>query len=128
MAVLDTLPGLEVTITVDGADLKEYEETGAELEPKVVTRYIEAISDANFVITYRLAPELLFTGDCIKLDTYVDGVWVYAPLVDSSSVGAESVVRKCGGPIISTEQGFITRRLKFSLLEIGKRNTPYKRC
>lgn len=128
MAVLDTLPGLEVTITVDGADLQEYEEPGVELEPKVVTRYIEAISDANFVITYRLGPELHFTGDCVALQTEVDGVWVYTPLVDSSSVGAEGVVRKCGGPIISTEQGFITRRLRFSLLEIGKRNTPYKGC
>ena len=60
MAVLDSLPGLAVSVAVAGNELPEYEcrdeEPDGPLANKTVLRYVESISDAEFVINFRISP------------------------------------------------------------------------
>ncbi|KFY49060.1 hypothetical protein V495_00779 [Pseudogymnoascus sp. VKM F-4514 (FW-929)] len=54
MAVIDTVPGVEVSILINGQPVEEYVDSGEEIDgplaSKTVVKYIEAISDAEFII------------------------------------------------------------------------------
>lgn len=54
MAVLDAHPGLATEIIVNNVPLTEYRDDEAEESPQKVTKYIEASSGAEFVITTTL--------------------------------------------------------------------------
>jgi hypothetical protein len=97
MAIQDHAPGLEVTVCVDGKPLEEYdndeeEEMRQGLDPEVmkyqaartVTKYIESVSDQEFIIQINLAPP--FKMDCVSLSTsvHIDGRKVASPLIMKS--------------------------------------------
>lgn len=76
MARSDHLPGVEVAITVDGNDLKEYtcDEQGS--EPRTTTKYVEATSNKHFEIRVKVDKGFRFPGDAHSLAAGVDGVLV----------------------------------------------------
>lgn len=96
MAVLDSLPGLTVSVCVDGQALNEFEDDEAVVSSKpgvigeyqaarTVTKYIEAMSDKEFTVKI-----LLDTGyrmDCgsLGLPISVDGIWANEPLMSKSN-------------------------------------------
>jgi hypothetical protein len=60
MAVIDAVPGVEVSIWIDGQPVKEYEDADEEVDgplaPNAVVKYIEAISDTEFTIKPTVRP------------------------------------------------------------------------
>jgi hypothetical protein len=91
MAVLDTLPGVTVSINVDGQPLPEYKDDTEEetldgpvaeyQTARTVCKYVEAISDKEFCIKMTLdAP---FRMDCPSLEfaCSIDGHRTHAPLI-----------------------------------------------
>ncbi|KAF8857647.1 hypothetical protein BDZ45DRAFT_744153 [Acephala macrosclerotiorum] len=84
MAILDAVPGLDVSVYVDGHALKEYDdEEEDEITPstaaeefqasRTVSKYVEAVSDKVFSV--RLAFTKPFSMDCdaMSIPIFVDG-------------------------------------------------------
>src|ERR1700712_1287703 len=96
MAVLDDLPGFDVSILVDNTALKEYDddeevtsaESGAIGEhqvSKTISKYIEAMSDKDFQIHLKL-----LEGHQMNCPTYttiirIDGQLVHRPIISKVS-------------------------------------------
>ncbi|KAF2278092.1 uncharacterized protein EI97DRAFT_441357 [Westerdykella ornata] len=72
MAVLDSYPGLEVEILVNGTPLQEYVDPDEEAVPDRVLKYIEATSNATFEIRCRFTSAFVWKHD-LSLDVYTDG-------------------------------------------------------
>lgn len=77
---LSSLPGLDITLRVDGQDLQEYEHTGEddseeETSDDVMKRYVEATSGANFSVEFRTANHFKYRDSELELRVYLDGVW-----------------------------------------------------
>ncbi|KAH0159986.1 hypothetical protein KCU67_g6903, partial [Aureobasidium melanogenum] len=113
MAVLDGLPGVEVTVVVDGQDLHEYQDADMEDDEDTVTKYIEAVDNANFAIKIKVSEDVEFKGDCLSFDISVDGVHIDRPLV--SGPISQEVLRVADGVRVGSEH---IRKLKFNALEI----------
>lgn len=73
MAILDILPGVEVAITVNGENLQEYTEPDAQEEERVVTKYIEAETGAQFAFKIKVPQGFQFKGDALSIICSADG-------------------------------------------------------
>lgn len=98
MAVLDELPGVEVSIEVDGEPLKEYEDADREQAAETVVRYVEATSEAAFKIKFAVKNEAkTFLGDRLAFRVYIDGNFADAPrLKRPGSYGAHKTKYSLG--------------------------------
>ena len=117
MAISDDLPGIEVAITVDEADLKEYRDPDLDEDERTTTRYIEATSGQAFAIRIKVSRKFKFAGDTLAFRIRVDGRKVGYPLVSSYRcrfASYELVERGCR--VSETK----TRRFEFSSLETGR--------
>ncbi|KFY34976.1 hypothetical protein V494_06311 [Pseudogymnoascus sp. VKM F-4513 (FW-928)] len=83
MAVIDAVPGLEVSVCINGQPVNEYEDSGEEIDgplaSKTVVKYIEATSDAEFTINVTIDPAFdahRGTRDDLLVDAKIDGKWV----------------------------------------------------
>ncbi|THX60033.1 hypothetical protein D6D06_01596 [Aureobasidium pullulans] len=114
MAILHSLPGVEITVVVDGEDLHEYQDTDMEDEENTVTKYVEAVTGANFAIKACVSQQFKYEGDCLNIRVAVDGLFVSSPLIepgDTSKISTSLV----DGVIVGDEN---IRKLRFSELEI----------
>lgn len=82
MAILEALPGVVVSISINGQSVKEYEDAGEEVggpsEPKTVVKFIEAISDAEFAIKASVLPAFRENRQTIydlAFQLNIDGNW-----------------------------------------------------
>jgi hypothetical protein len=83
MAVLESLPGLTVSIHVDGQPLPEYEDHTEEETPdgpvaeyqaaRTVCRYVEALSDKDFCIKTSLDAPYIMDCPSLMFPCWVDG-------------------------------------------------------
>ncbi|KAI1121100.1 hypothetical protein F5Y10DRAFT_282747 [Nemania abortiva] len=91
MAVLDEVPGIEVTVQIDGQNITEYDdhhisEPDADMNPgcPVMSKYVEAIDDAEFSIKVAVDDEVYAwenTEHRLRAQTTIDGRWVSGPLL-----------------------------------------------
>lgn len=73
MAISQDVPGLKVEIRVNKEPLKEYDDDPDEPhEPRSVTKYVEAVSGAEFEIVIKLTCSLSLEHDC-KAIISIDG-------------------------------------------------------
>ncbi len=84
MAVLDSVPGLEVLVCVEGKPLPEYDDEDQEREPEPanhVCKYVESISDREYTINIRF--NVPFTMNCPSLVVYIkiDGILMNSPVI-----------------------------------------------
>ncbi|KAG9525875.1 hypothetical protein KCU93_g5713, partial [Aureobasidium melanogenum] len=114
MAVLDGLPGVEVTVVVDGKDLHEYQDADMEDDEGTITKYIEAVDNANFAIKIKVSKDVEFKGDFLSFGISLDGSSVRNPVVNSSQVRACTHVRIVEGVQVGVQR---MRKLKFNALE-----------
>ena len=71
MAILQKL---EVAILVKGEQLEEYpDEEDKANDPAEITRYVEAVSGASFVIRVGLLPTFRLTSDILKFSVFLGG-------------------------------------------------------
>jgi hypothetical protein len=96
MAILESLPGIRVQIAIDRVPQREYEEPDPDelyqMRParrkypaaKSVTRYIEAINDANFAIQITVRRPYVLDSPSLSFLVLVDGEKVGYPLLPMS--------------------------------------------
>ncbi|KAI5269936.1 hypothetical protein E4T47_06591 [Aureobasidium subglaciale] len=113
MAILDTLPGLEVSVVVNGQDLHEYQDSHARDVEDTVTKYIEVVSDAYFAIKVTTARKLKMPGNNLYVRVTIDGIRV-------DGIDLSRMDNNRSGPymIDSTVAGNSVGKLKFSKLNI----------
>ena len=83
MAVLPEVPGLKVEVCVDGSPLQEYDDDEP-AQANTVTKYIEAVSDANFCIKYAADHSYLSTHG-VEAEVHIDGRYMTAHLHNLTS-------------------------------------------
>lgn len=118
------LPGVEVAITVQGNDLKEYDddeeptEIASEDEEVVhVTKYVEATSEQVFAIRIKVTRDFDFAANALKFFISMDGSQVASHTVVklvSRMRTYEHVSEGCRGG-----DGRL-RKYQFAVLETGK--------
>ncbi|KEQ87734.1 hypothetical protein M438DRAFT_342867 [Aureobasidium pullulans EXF-150] len=114
MAILDSLPGVKVTVVVDGEDLHEYQDTDMEDEENTVTKYVEAVTGANFAIKFKGSRELEYKGEYLSLEVLVDGLCIDRPLIGRERTRKGSYTYLSEG--LTVRAGYM-RRLRFNTLE-----------
>ncbi|THX83186.1 hypothetical protein D6D05_03603 [Aureobasidium pullulans] len=114
MAILDSLPGVEITVVVDGEDLHEYQDTDMEDEENTVTKYVEAVTGANFAIKFKGSRELEYKGEYLSLEVLVDGLCIDRPLIGRDRTRKGSYTYLSEG--LTVRAGYM-RRLRFNTLE-----------
>ena len=116
MAVLDTLPGVEVNIVVNKKPLKEYQDSDVEEEHRTVTRYVEAVSNQVFEIHMTIEKGFKFRGNCLTFKIYVDGNRVQYNAVDKENCA------RAGYNLVSDTVNLENGKLgkyNFSAIELG---------
>jgi hypothetical protein len=124
MAVLNSLPGLAVSVSVAGKELPEYEhredESDGPLANKTVLRYIESISDAEFAINFRISPP--FQLDCYALNfrVSIDGKRVRGKICGQDKIKHGHWARALLGDMTIRHDGRAElRKFKFASLKTG---------
>ncbi|OAK95675.1 hypothetical protein IQ06DRAFT_329081 [Phaeosphaeriaceae sp. SRC1lsM3a] len=85
MAVLDTVPGLEVQVVVRDQPLHEYEDCDVHVPKDTIERYVEAQTNANFEIRYSFAQPFP-TDRAVSMLITIDGNDVDEPLLRPSEL------------------------------------------
>ncbi|KAH0364053.1 hypothetical protein KCU65_g6976, partial [Aureobasidium melanogenum] len=114
MAVLDGLPGVEVTVVVDGDDLHEHQDTDLQDEEDTITKYIEAVDGANFAVKIKVSKDATFKGDQLSFKVLVDGTRISRPLIGPLRGRVSTRVRMVHGIQVGDRH---IRKLKFDALE-----------
>ncbi|GAB7364864.1 hypothetical protein MBLNU230_g5656t1 [Neophaeotheca triangularis] len=99
MAVTDALPGVEVTVEVDGQPLKEFTDQELEEEPRTITRYVEAVSGKRFILKVEVNKHAKFHGNNYRVSVEVDGHSAQQRLINKP--------KKSGTPIMASIEGFL---------------------
>ncbi|UPX16788.1 uncharacterized protein EKO05_0007174 [Ascochyta rabiei] len=125
MAIIPSMPGLEVTIEVDNIALPEHEyededttTAGHGAFDDSVTRYIEVPSGAEFSIRWLLRPPFESTA-AIHATVMLDGFYLHAPIRET---GDKDNVQgyKYAKTIYKEDRQSFAQSFRFSELEIGK--------
>ncbi|OTB08527.1 hypothetical protein M426DRAFT_317152 [Hypoxylon sp. CI-4A] len=90
MAVLDHVPGIEVTVQVNGRTATEYDppDIPDDEEEAIATKYIECIDGANFSIDTRVTWDYDwgYRNHMLKFRYYVDGAYTRGKVIDTSKI------------------------------------------
>ncbi|KAH8597435.1 hypothetical protein B0O99DRAFT_684760 [Bisporella sp. PMI_857] len=92
MAIHESLPGVEVTICVDGEALKEYEAENEEAKHEIeavrlhqaertVTKFVESVTGKVFCVKIQVHPSCKESLYKLGFETLVDGVRAMEPLI-----------------------------------------------
>jgi hypothetical protein len=139
MAVLDTLPGLSVSIHVDGEPLPEYEDEAEEEIPdgpvavfqaaRTVCKYVEATSEKEFCIKMSLNAPYRMDCPSVKFRCFIDGIRVRTKIL-RRSVYPDRIRRgRVVSPVETTVEGVtveapgrsdheFVRKFKFAKIEL----------
>lgn len=117
MAVLPDCPGLKAEVVVNGEALLEYDDDEHNGHPRTVTKYVEAISGANFEI--HLSFELPFPKDYgMMVFTKIDGITQNKKIIGKERL-FESVFNLSGAKEHAAGSS-ILRKYRFSALIVGE--------
>lgn len=72
---LPTVPGLEITLSVEKRNLEEFDDPEAEGDDAHSTRYVEAVSGANFAVEFRTDRTFAWRHYDLSQRVYLDGVY-----------------------------------------------------
>ena len=129
MAVIDEVPGVEVSILIDGQPVEEYEDTDEKvngpLASKTVVKYIEVISDTEFTISFAVLPafwEYIRTGYDLCFEATVDGQRVGGHARDFAKTDTSCPWNsQMGGVYCEDASGRATVKVfKFAAIQIGR--------
>ncbi|KAF2651343.1 hypothetical protein K491DRAFT_719903 [Lophiostoma macrostomum CBS 122681] len=113
MAILSDVPGLRVEVHVAGSALKEYDDDETP-PPKTVTKYIEAVSGAEFVIKYFFDRPFPTTYG-VEAQIYVDGKRVGVDLNQAANLLVARAKVWEGGRVFVNGESF---RSKFRFSDV----------
>jgi hypothetical protein len=130
MAIHPDLPGIEVTVCVDGSPLTEYDTENDEIthdDPAValrkntctVTKYVEVVEGKEFGVTMAVNAPYELDCDAISFRLTVDGVFIRAvPMMKCDY--KTSWERTALGPIVKSEEGGMTKAMHFAKINFGE--------
>lgn len=118
MAVTKKNPRLKVFVSVDGAALEEYVDEDDERQVDSVTKYVEAISGAEFTIDVELLKP--WPGSSILLDFYIDGKFMRGSFIMQKDFTGPSVKICIAGVLHLEGKEWYIRKFCFSDLVVGK--------
>jgi hypothetical protein len=72
MAILPECPGLKVEVFVQGRHMQEYDDNEEDPSPKMVTKFVEAQSGANFSVVATFKPPFSAQHD-VMMRVIIDG-------------------------------------------------------
>lgn len=133
MAILDEVPGIKVTVQVDGQDLTEFDDPHAadsdfkvDYECPVVSKYIESIEDAEFSIKLAIDHDVYawgrrFRSRCLIGHAEIDGSWIDSPIIHA---GDEDQVIDGLRSYSEASKEWYLRKLKFSMTSQGVAPPP----
>lgn len=127
MAILDALPGVEVSILTNGQSVEEYvdadEVVDGPLASKTVVKYIEAISDAEFTVkrtvldSFRLHKQKV---DDLLFQVKLDGKWAAGSYWENASLFAPDIYQIAGFYNRDATGRSTINHFKFAEVEIGQ--------
>lgn len=131
MVVLDRLAGVKCYVQVNGVTVQEYDDDeDVETQPgpvgeyqalRTVTKYIEAVTGAEFSIACHFSSQFKMDSPNLELRMYVDGIYTQGRVIGPHDLGSYFNLE---GPIIfhpsskGSAQRFTTQKYKFSKLDI----------
>ncbi|TGJ85624.1 hypothetical protein E0Z10_g3169 [Xylaria hypoxylon] len=125
MAVIDQVPGIEVTIQVDGENATEYvdphapdSDLDANHECPIITKYIESIDDTKFSVKVAIDDDAYAWDDiehCLSSSIVIDGNYVGDGLIE---MGQKEVIFKGNGIYSKQFQQWYRMEFKFSAISI----------
>ena len=125
------LKGVEASVLIDGKALTEYDDEDTRDEnsdpTSQVSKYIEAISGAEFSISVTMPRSYNFVGDAVKFELRLDGVCVFTWLC--REVGFKDLRKDWHGTIAGhlakNGEEWYLRPFKFDDIKIGGTKCPY---
>lgn len=124
MAILNSIPGLAVSVAVAANELPEYEcrdeEPQGPFANKTVLRYIESVSDAEFVIKFQISPPFQLGCAALHFKVCIDGHPVKGTICKNSRVKHGHWARALSGDRTALEDGRgELRKFKFASIKTG---------
>ena len=124
MAILDTLPGIESVICIDGKPLEELVDTSevdnSPATDKTVVKYVLVPNDAIFTIEHRVHPSYTGTSH-LSFETTIDGKYLgeYDLYMHEPGVTTTRTMLDVGWPNRDKTGRSLTRPFKFSAISTG---------
>jgi hypothetical protein len=126
MAIATGIPGLQVTVNVDGEALQEYDYdvNAADHDPDrpSVAKYIQALPGADFDIS-TLYEQPFSPPFQLHADIIMDGSYILAPFTEWAGKGEVEGYKYCKATFIEDGGAHVTRNFRFSTLETGRLST-----
>lgn len=125
------LKGLEASVIIDGKALTEYDDEDALDESpdqtSEVSKFIEAVSGAEFSISITMPKSYNFVGNAISFELSLDGVRVWVCVCREARYKElrEDWHVTIAGPQVKKGEEWYLRPFKFNDIKIGKTNPPY---
>lgn len=120
------LKGIKVSVVIDGKALTEYDdEITAGQSPEYaseVSKYIEAVSDAEFSIDITVPRSYEITADALAFKLILDGVFVMSPISRKAKLKTLGTDwhKKIEGSDVKDGEEWYLRPFKFNDIKIGK--------
>lgn len=82
MGIVEALPGVTVSIVVNGSALHEYEDPDIEDTTTTITRYVEAVSNETFEVRILVPSGTQFKGNVLSFHVFADGTLMSRRMVE----------------------------------------------
>ncbi|RYP53174.1 hypothetical protein DL768_001767 [Monosporascus sp. mg162] len=91
MAILEELPGVKVTVRVEGKDCVEYEDPDAadiQTSRPTSSKYIESVDDAEFCVHFHMDSNYNwdYREHCLVVAVYADNQWLNSSFVEKTAL------------------------------------------
>jgi hypothetical protein len=141
MAILESLPGLEVTVCMDGQPLEEYDDNEEEevgetpvaqyQAAKTVSKYIESASEKEFSINITLGTAFTMDFESLMAPIRMDGKFVAGPvMLKKRYLGSmrgsriltplSRTVHGVHSPAPGNDERILLRKFKFGKIDTSK--------
>lgn len=111
-------PRLKVFVSVGGVALEEHVDEDDEQKPEAVTKYIEAVSGAEFTVDVELQKP--WPDYSVLIDYHLDGKWMRGTFIRQEDFVGTCAKRSAAGIPHSVDKDWYIRNFCFSDLVIGK--------
>jgi hypothetical protein len=130
MAIHHDLPGIEVSVCMNGENIKEYQtksDKADHCDTRVVlhqtawaiTNFIEAIEDNEFSVKISIQQPFQLDCSALSFELTVDGEWIDTEIMDYIDYKDGKYETEMAGLLVETRAGHILKPLKFAKIKIG---------
>lgn len=109
--------GIEMTVQVDGRNLQEYNDDDEVPQENVVSRYVQAISEAEFAINIKVPSDYRFTSTSLNFRAYAEGKFIRARTCKRNETAFKSSIT---GRLYQGEAGWKAQPLVFAEITPGR--------